>query len=175
MGQLNTREELLATIQSLREDLDQVVAEVDEERMLEPETFGEWSFKDLIAHLTGWRLTTATRLEAGLRGGEPVYPWPSQLDESDDLDVGNVDEINRWFFETNRDKPFAVILRESNETFERVERAIAAMPEDDLLMPGRFAWVSWTGEGLGPAVVRGTRNHYRHEHEPAISVWLIQR
>ncbi len=167
MEQLNSRAALLDAVRGLREELERVVAEAGEARMEQPGSFGEWTFKDLIAHLTGWRQTTAARLEAGLRGEEPVFPWPDHLDEEDDLD-----EINRWFYETNRDKPLAAVLRESRETFERVARAIAALPEDDLLEPGRFPWL---GEhALGPAVVRGTLGHYHEEHEPDIRAWLAR-
>ncbi len=167
MEPLNSREALLDAVRGLREELERVVAEAGKARMEQPGSFGEWTFKDLIAHLTGWRQTTAARLEAGLRGEEPVFPWPAQLDEEDDLDA-----INRWFFETNRDKPLAAVLRESRETFERVERAIAALPEDDLLEPGRFPWLG--GAALGPAVVRGTLGHYHEEHEPDIRAWLAR-
>ena len=167
MEQLNSRAALLDAVRGLREELERVVAEAGEARMEQPGSFGEWTFKDLIAHLTGWRQTTAARLEAGLRGEEPVFPWPDHLDEEDDLE-----EINRWFFETNRDKPLAAILGESRETFERVERAIAALPEADLLQPGRFPWLG--GAALGPAVVRGTLGHYHEEHEPDIRAWLAR-
>ena len=93
-------------------------------------------------------------------------PWPARFDEEDDLE-----EINRWFFEVNRDKPLAEVLRESRETFERVERAIAALPERDLLEQDRFSWLE--GYALGPAVVRGTLDHY-HEHEPDIRAWVAR-
>ena len=167
MEQLNSRAALLDAVRGLREELERVVAEAGEARMEQPCSFGELTFKDLITHLTGWRQATAARLEAGLRGEEPVFPWPAHLDEEADLD-----EINRWFFETNRDKPLAAILRESRETFERVERAIAALPEDDLLEPGRFPWLG--GAALGPTVVRGTLGHYHEEHEPDIRAWLAR-
>jgi hypothetical protein len=167
MEQLNTRAGLLEAVGRLREELDRVIAEADEERIEQPDRFGDWSLKDVIAHLTGWRLVTAARLEAGLRHEEPAFPWPSHFDEAD-----GPHEINRWFYETNRDKPLADVLSESRETFERVELAIASMPEDDLLMPGRFAWLYWTEEALGPAVVRGSMNHYYSEHEPSIRAWL---
>ncbi len=167
MEQLNSRAALLDAVRGLREELERVVAEAGEARMEQPGSFGEWTFKDLIAHLTGWRQTTAARLEAGLRGEEPVFPWPAPLNEEADLD-----EINRWFYETNRDKPLAAVLRESRETFERVERAIAALPDDDLLEPGRFPWLD--GAALGPAVVRGTLGHYHEEHEPDIRAWLAR-
>ena len=175
MEQLNTREDLLTTVQALRADLDAVLSQVDEERAVEPGSFGEWSFKDVIAHLTGWRIVTAARLEASLSHTEPVFPWPPQLEEGVDLEEGDVDEINRWFYETNRDKPLAVVIQESNDTFDRVERAIAVLPEDDLLMPGRITWPEWPPDlALGPGVVRGTYEHYHEDHEPAIRAWLAQ-
>ncbi len=167
MEQPNSREALLEMVRGLRRDLDQVLAEADPERIEVPGSFEQWSFKDVIAHLTGWRLVTAARLEAGVDGGEPVFPWPDHFDEAEDTDA-----INQWFYENNRDKPLEQVMRESNDTFDRVERAIAEMPEDALLVPGRFEWLFWTGEALGLAVVRGTFNHFHEDHEPAIREWL---
>lgn len=170
MEQVNTRAALLEAVRDQRQEIERVIAEAGEERMEQPGSFGEWTFKDLIAHLTSWRTTMVARLEAGLSGKEPVFPWPPHLDENQDTD-----EINHWFFETNRDKPLADILRESRETFERVERAIAALPEDDLFVPGRFPWMGDYSLGLGPACVpaRG-EGHFHEEHEPEIRAWLAQ-
>jgi hypothetical protein len=167
--QLNTRSALLDTVRGLREEIDRVVAAAGEARLQQPGSFDELSCKDVIAHLTGWRLATAARLEAGLRDEAPVFPWPAQLNEEHDLDA-----INRWFYETDRDKPLAQVLDESRRTFERVERAIAEMSEEALFGPGRFAWLNWTQDGLGPAVVRGTFDHYHEEHEPEIRAWLAR-
>ena len=167
MEQLNTQAALLDAVRGLREDLESAIAEAGEERMEQPGSFGELTFKDVIAHLTGWRQTTVARLEAGQRGEEPVFPWPSHLHEDKDTD-----EINRWFFETNRDKPLASVLRDSRETFERAERAIAALPEDDLFILDRFPWLQ--GYALGPGVVHGTLDHYRVDHEPEIRAWLAR-
>ena len=167
MARLDSRAALLGAVRGLRADLEGVIAEVGEARMEEPGSFGGWTFKDLLAHLTGWRWTTVARLEAGLRREAPVFPWPAHLDEGEDLDA-----INRWFYETNRARSVAEVLAASRETFDRLERAIAALPEDDLLRPGRFPWLGeWV---LGPAVVSGTFLHYREEHEPAIRAWLAR-
>lgn len=164
MTPMNDRDALLEAVQTLRIDVERIVAEAGDYGDRRIDDSNGWSFKDLIAHLTSWRLTTAARLEAGLNGGEPDMPWPAHLDEDRDLD-----EINQWFYETNRDKPFADIKRESGETFDRVERAIAAMPERDLLEMDRFPWLQ--GYALGPAVMQGTIEHYR-EHEPDLRARL---
>ena len=169
MLELNTRQALLDTVRGLREELDRVVAEAGEERAVQPGSFEDLSLKDVVAHLTSWRLVTAARLEAGQTGDEPAFPWPAHLNEEH-----HTDEINRWFDDTNRDKPLADIMADSHATFDRVERAIENMPEDDLLQPGRHAWLYWTKEGLGPAVVKGTYEHYHIDHEPEIREWLAQ-
>jgi hypothetical protein len=168
MEQLNTRASLLDAVKRLHEDIERIVAEAGEERMAQPGSFGELMAKDVIVHLTSWRLTTAARLETGLRGEDPVFPWPAHLHEDNDTD-----EINRWFFDTNYDKPLASVMRDSDETFERVERAIAALPEDDLLLPDRFPWMERYPYPLGPAVVSGTIGHH-DEHLPEIREWLAR-
>lgn len=159
MTSTNDREALLAAVQALRHDVAQIVAAAgDKGDQRVDDGPDAWTFKDIIGHLTGWRLVTAERLEAGLNGDEPAMPWPAHMDED-----RNVDEINQWFYETNRDKPFTEIKRESQETFDRVERAIAATAERDLLEKDRFPWLQ--GYALGPAVIQGTVEHFR-EHEP---------
>lgn len=159
MTPTNDRDALLAAVQSLRHDVAQIVTEAgDNGDQRIDDGPDAWTFKDIIGHLTGWRLLTAARLEAGLNGSEPDMPWPPHLDEDRDLDA-----INQWFYETNRDKPFTEIKRESQETFDRVERAIAATPERDLLEIDRFPWLK--GSAPGPAVIQGTVEHFR-EHEP---------
>jgi hypothetical protein len=166
MQRLDDRAALLEAVRSLRNDAEAVFAEAANRSAPPPSADGAWTGKDVLAHLTAWRLTTAARLEAALQGSDPAMPWPATLDEERDLD-----EINRWFFETYRDKPLAEIARESRETFDRVERAIAALPERDLLEVDRFPWLA--GSAVGPAVVAGTVEHVR-EHEPEIRARLAQ-
>jgi hypothetical protein len=165
MQDLNTRQALVDTIHGLRAELEQLVSEAGPERAVERNAFGEWSLKDVIAHLTSWRLITAARLEAGLRHEEPVFPWPEHLNEDE-----HIDEINAWFYTQNRDKALDAVLQDSRETFDRVERALLEIPEDDLLQPQRFAWLG--GEALGPAVVQGTYEHHHIDHAPEIRAWL---
>ncbi len=167
MQDFTTRDGLLTTLRGLRAEIDRVVAEAGEERAVQQGSFNELSLKDVIAHMTGWRVVTAARLEAGLHHTEPVFPWPAQFDEEQELH-----EINQWIYDNNRDKSLGDVMAESNDTFDRVERAVAEMPEDDLLQPNRFAWLHWTDDGLGPAVVGGTYHHYYEEHEPDIRAWL---
>jgi hypothetical protein len=98
---------------------------------------------------------------------EPELPWPRRFDDAD-----GPHEINQWFYEQRRDLSFAEIRRESDETFARFERALMEMPDEALLTPGCFPWLTWSDEAIGPAVVRGTCNHYHQAHKPDIIAWL---
>src|SRR5436190_9441267 len=66
-----------------------LVDEVGRDRMNEPGPMGEWTFKDLAAHLAGWRNARIPMIEAVGRG-EPVPPppWPADMDDDD--------AINAW-------------------------------------------------------------------------------
>ncbi|HNP74253.1 MAG TPA: hypothetical protein PKK15_24250, partial [Kouleothrix sp.] len=62
---------LLELIERERGLWDAMVAEVGEGRMLQPGASGDWSFKDVVAHLNGWRIVTLARLAAARDHGDP--------------------------------------------------------------------------------------------------------
>jgi hypothetical protein len=104
MAQRVNRDQALAAIDAERAAWDALVAAVGERRLDEPGPMGEWSFKDLAAHLTGWRARTVQRLEAAVRGEpEPSPPWPAEFEDDD--------EINDWIHQGNRDRPAARVPR----------------------------------------------------------------
>ena len=58
----------LAAVEREREWWESLLAEVGEARMTEPGTVGDWSFKDLVAHLFAWEAREMDRFEAALAG-----------------------------------------------------------------------------------------------------------
>ena len=163
MSTVRTKDDLLAYIQAEHANWRALVAEVSEERMEQPGPMGDWTFKDLVAHLLGWRERTLRRLEAG-PDREPPTPWPGHLTEVDE-----VDEINEWIYEQNRDRPLHEVLAEADASYQRLAAAVAALPEEDLTTPGRFAWME------GKSLAGGDLfDHLHEEHEPDIRVWLAR-
>src|SRR3569832_1206714 len=66
--------------------------QIGEARLDQLGAAADWSIKDIVAHLTGWRRRTVARLQAAQRGeGEPPSPWPAHLHPDVDLDA-----INAW-------------------------------------------------------------------------------
>ena len=72
-------------------------------------------------------------------------------------------------YERNRDRPAATVIAESREQFGQMRAAVEAVPEADLIEPGRFDWLD--GAPLS-AVLAGSFEHLHEEHEPAIRAWL---
>lgn len=158
--------QLLDTVRDARADLDRLVV-AGTGRLEEPNAFGPWTLKDVIAHLTGWRRFSVARMEAALDGTVPVPPWPSHLDPDE-----AVDEINEVIYQANRDRPVDAVLRDSRETFDRLEAALAAVPDEHLFDPRRFPWLG--GRSLA-RVVEGMADHFYLEHAPEVRAWLEGR
>jgi hypothetical protein len=154
-----TKADPLAWNEDVRDSWRRLVAAVGEERMEQPGPMGAWTFKDLAAHLTGWREVLIARLEAG-PGREQPMPWPATLIEDDD--------INAWIYAQNRDRPLRDVLADAEASYARVAAAIAALPEEDVTTPGRFSWLE------GQALVRMADfpGHLAEEHEPNVRAWL---
>lgn len=165
-----TKGEAIAAINKEREAWDALLAEVSENRMLEPGPMGEWSFKDLVAHLTDWRERSLLRLEASAHGQpEPPAPWPAELDDEDDVDA-----INAWFQQRSEEKLLGEVLDESRESYARLAEAVQQLPDEALTDSSYFAWTE--GQALGDAIVSGDFfGHLRDEHEAAIRQWLATR
>jgi len=158
--------EILAAIDRDREAWETVLVEVGEAHMLEPGAMGDWTFKDLVAHITAWRARTLQRLEAAAQTKpEPEPAWPADL-QSDD-------EINDWIHEQNQDRLLGEIVAESRESYARMAEIVQMLPDEALSDPDRFPWLE--GDALGASIVNGgLLAHFREEHESALRRWLAQ-
>ena len=83
---------------------------------------GHWAAKDHLAHLAWWRERTAVLVEAVRTDREP----PPNVDD---------DAQNAIIYQANRDLPAAEIRADARETWDRIEGAIRACSEDDLMRP----------------------------------------
>ena len=142
-----------------------LVAEVGRERLHEPGPMGEWSFKDVAAHLAAWRNYRIPAIEAVARGEPvPAPPWPAGMAEDD------YDAINAWFQERDSTRSPADVLDDYDRSFERLAAALEALPESVAHDPHGLPWMD--GEA---AVNADFTEHLHGEHVPSIRAWLDAR
>lgn len=162
--ELKTKAEMVAALDEMRADWAAVLAGLEPEQMTEPGALGDWPFRDAVSHLTGWRKRTVARFEAAASGGEPApAPWPAQWSDDDTHD------INNWIHETDSKRPLAEVLTESDTVLRRLDTALRAISEEDLLMLGRFAWLK---DYPLSAYLEGSLEHYYEHRAEGIEGWL---
>jgi hypothetical protein len=176
MAEQHSKAQLLQTVATDQATLAQLLSEAGPERLTEPGVMGDWTLKDVVAHLTGWRLRTIARLEAAARHAEPVAPWPAELDAAEaDGDPHAYEPINQWMYQQHRDRPASDIVRESDESFRNLASAINALSDEALTTPGHFKYDWLEGDAIGPALVGGSSEHLHEEHKSGIRDWLARK
>jgi mycothiol maleylpyruvate isomerase-like protein len=139
-----------------------LAAEVGPDRYAEPGAMGEWTFGDLAGHLLGWRNRTIARLEAAARG-EPD-PIPDEPEGDDEVDAANV-----RIRENDAGRSPAELVDAYTASYDRLIRALEALPESKLADPEAFPWVG------GPLIDIPFTGHLHEEHVPSVRAWLDGR
>ena len=136
--------EFVNALQAQRERLEAALAGLSEAQITKPGANGQWSVKDLLAHLTHWEQGMVDNLERIARG-EAI-----QDDEG-----GTVDATNDQVYVRNRERPLADVLADFRETHRRLLDTLQALLEETLDGPspyesqdGRRLWQYVAGESL---------------------------
>jgi hypothetical protein len=98
-------------------------------RLTEPGVAGDWSVKDIIAHVTWWEEEALRHLPVIMAGGRP--PRYS-------VAYGGIDAFNAMMAERTRDVPLSDVLIQQNDTHQRLFDFIQSVPEDLFTRETRF-------------------------------------
>jgi Mycothiol maleylpyruvate isomerase N-terminal domain len=155
------RQTVIDHIEDVRARWRRLVADVGPDRLEEPGAMGDWTFKDVAAHVTAWRRRTVKRVEALVRGEpEPAPPWPAALGEDED------DPINAWIHDQTKDRPADQLLREADAVYDELIDGVRKLPDDVISEPGRIPW-------LGGGTLTDTDfGGHLDSHEPDVRRWL---
>jgi hypothetical protein len=155
----------------LRQEYQQWEALLDEigpERMNQPGVNGDWSMKDIVAHLTGWNRWLVIRLRAAGRGEpEPPPPWPAHLQSEDD--------INAWIYESYRGRSVSEVLGETHQVHQQLLAAIAGLSDEvriEEIRRDRTYYLVWVNDQRFPA--GEFFDHFFDDHEPDVRAWLAR-
>lgn len=161
---MKTRAELIQEIDDEHAAWQALVNEVGEDRIEEPGPMGDWTFKDLTAHVTFWQDRMGERIKAGPKA-DPPAPWPASMGHEDEDD--NWQEINDWIYAQHRDRPLQDVLAEADRSYANLAALITTLPEEVLMTPGYFDVM-----GDMALIELNFFEHFHDEHEPSIRAWL---
>jgi uncharacterized protein (TIGR03083 family) len=119
--------EFITTLRAQRERLEAALAGLSEAQITRPGANGQWSVKDLVAHLTYWERGMVDILEQIARG-EPIQ----------DDETGTTDAINVRVYARNRERSLADVLADFRESYRRLLGALQALPDETLNGPSPF-------------------------------------
>jgi hypothetical protein len=126
-------------------------AGLSEEQLLEPGVTGDWSVRDIIAHVTTWDEEALKHLPTVLEGRRPPrYSVTS----------GGIDRFNALMTTKKQRLPLSEVLRQLDDSHRRVIELIGRAPEDQLIRDTPFR----------RRLRLDTYSHYR-KHAAAIRRW----
>lgn len=153
---MNTTE-FLAELRAGRIEWDDALARVPMERMTEPGVEGEWSAKDVVAHIAWHEREMLGMLQAHDANGSDLWNLP-------------LDERNATICAQNRDRPLDDVLAEGRAAYAEVLPAVENLSDEDLNDPKRYRdmpedWIPWQ------ILAGNTYEHYR-DHAASLRKWL---
>jgi len=148
------------TLEQSRAEWEALLAQVDEERMLQPGAAGKWSVKDVIAHVTWGEREIVPIMRTHVLAGSELWNLSD-------------DERNEIVYQQNRDRPLQEILQEEQQAYADLLEAAQTLSDEDLNDPHRFKqmleeWVPWQ-------IIAGCSFKHYQDHMPSIREWLAQQ
>jgi hypothetical protein len=155
-----TGPKLVGILQTERTRWNALLAQVSLERMDVPGVEGEWSVKEMVAHLMWYEQAIVEGAQQALQTGKFTRRRPEGV---------GLDEMNARIAREAHARPVADVLAEADTVFGQLLKQIATVPPEMLNDPRLLGlpddMVPWMG------VANNSYAHYR-EHEPALRAWL---
>ena len=154
------RSELVARIRSTRAEFEDLLAGLSPDEMTRPGVAGDWSVKDMLAHIAWYEAEEAEFYGETSVEGSPLWKVPQ-------------DPRNQVVVEQARPRPLEQVLADFRSAHDRFLKVIEALSEEDLATPGRFPgtsaeWPPWR------RIAVHSCDHDR-EHMAMIRAWLDTR
>jgi hypothetical protein len=156
-----TKADLLERTRSEHLRLEAALAGIGEEAMLQPRTVGEWSIKDVLAHISDWEQRFLSWYRAGQRGEIPERPEPG-------LTWDDVDLLNHRIYEKHGARSLPDVRAAFDASYRELITAVEVMSEDEIFTVGRFAW---TGDYPLLIALRANADEHYAEHADQIEAW----
>jgi hypothetical protein len=151
MPRAATKKQLLEDIETEGKALEGLLDGLSPAQMTQPGVVGEWSVKDVLAHLLEWQCMVLKWHAACLQ--DKVVPIPAE-----GLNWAQIPLLNQRIYETYCDTPLADIQKQFKATHKKMLNTIEGLSDEELFTRGRYAWTK--NNTLGTYFVSCTSSHY---------------
>jgi uncharacterized protein (TIGR03083 family) len=151
MPRPNSQADLTAQSRRAWEALQAETGPLSAAEMTAPGTVGEWSVKDVLAHLTAWQQMVLGWYAAGKRGETPRTP-------SDKHTWAQIPALNQDIYEAHRDQPLDEVRAELAASHRQAMSLVESLDDAELFTPNVYAWTKTTT--LGSYFTSALSSHY---------------
>lgn len=147
----------ISALQETRAQWEALLAQMDEQRILQPGIVETWSVKDLIAHVSWYEREMVPVIRLRELTGSDWWALPA-------------DERNAMIYQQNSHRPLQEIVHEGQRSYTDLLEAAQTLSDQDLNDPHRFKdmpedWVPWQ------VFAENSSKHYQ-DHLPALRTWV---
>ena len=153
-----------ASLAAARAELLAAIEGLSEEQMTRVPVAGDWTLREILAHIAGWAVWDLAAIRGVLAGDTPDF---AAIQDVDVFNAGLVAEREGW--------PPSQILGEMEEAHDAMLELLAGLPENEILDEGRFRgpywrslaeWlqVAWEHEQEHAEQIRAWREEMIHAH-----------
>ena len=154
-----SKAELIQEMVLARGRFDSLINAIPRSKMTLPGASGEWSIKDVVAHVTSYDRWLGLGL--ALRGQKPPDHWVEDIP---------LDDFNRWLFEENRDLPLDQVLDDSTGVWGQILEAVHVQSEIYLFTEQSVPGVPYK---FKPSEVLKSESYGHYlDHLPALEGWI---
>ena len=119
---LTDKAEILARMETSYRALRSALGRADAEQLERPGAWGEWTLKDLVAHITYWQSVATDRLQKfGSGRAEEIRYFK---------DDAEINEVNENVYRANKDRPLAEMLEALDVGYQSLRTAVKSIPAD---------------------------------------------
>ncbi|MEM9953933.1 MAG: ClbS/DfsB family four-helix bundle protein [Chloroflexota bacterium] len=119
--------------------------------MIDSGTVGDWSVKDVLAHLTAWQQMTLKWYRLGLEGKTPVTPSTKHT-------WREIPALNQEIYEIHHQQPLDDVKIAFEMSHREILNVMETISSDNFFMPKVYKWTKSTT--LGSYFTSATSSHY---------------
>lgn len=146
-----TKAELLESIRTTHDKLEKKFSQLTPTQIIWRGSMGDWSVKDILAHLVDWERRLIAWYRAGLQGEVPETPAPG-------FTWRELPKLNQIGYEWHKDETLDEVLDQYHKSYQECLHLVEEMSEREIFEPRVYAW---TGpSSLLPWIAANTSSHY---------------